>query len=423
MRLSNYFLPTTKETPSDAVLISHQLMLKAGLIHKTTSGIYSWLPLGLKVLQKIEQIVAEEQDKIGCKRILMPSIQPAELWYQSKRFNTYGNELLKIKDRHERELCYGPTHEEVITDLMKNYIQSYKQLPQIFYQISWKFRDEIRPRFGVMRGREFFMKDGYSFDLDYENAQKTYYKIFGSYLKTFKRLGIKAIPLKADPGEIGGNLSHEFHIPSNAGESVIYYDSLYDEKEMALNELLNIYAVTEEKHDLKNCPIPKERLIKSHGIEVGHIFYFGKKYSNAFDMKVLGPDGSVIYPEMGSYGIGISRLVAAIIEVNHDERGMIWPESVAPFDVALIQIDQNQEEFSKEIYNKLQDNNVSVLYDDRNERAGVKFADMDLIGLPWQIIIGKNAVQTKILEIKNRRTNERFNWTIEQFLDNAIFKI
>lgn len=425
MRLSNYFLPTLKETPAEAQIASHRLMLRAGMINQTAAGIYSWLPIGLKVLQNIEKIVAEEQDRIGCHRVLMPTLQPASLWQESGRYDDYGKEMLRIKDRHERDMLYGPTNEEVITDIMRQYIKSYRQLPQTLYQIGWKFRDEIRPRFGVMRGREFLMKDGYSFDLNYEGAKETYKKIFESYLVIFRRMGLTAIPVRADSGAIGGDLSHEFQIVAPTGESTIYYDMAYDSltaEELTFDRLQSFYAAADEKHDPNNCPISKDYIKTARGIEIGHIFYFGTKYSKAMKLEVAGPNGETIIPEMGSYGIGVSRLVGAIIEASHDDNGIIWPEAVAPFQVGLINAktgDEKLDSLALDFYQKLNNQGIDVLYDDRTERPGVKFSNMDLIGLPWQVIVGNKTVEHGTVEVKNRRTGERSDMSIEAFLNKV----
>lgn len=422
MRLTQYFLPTLKETPAEAQIASHRLMLRAGMINQTTAGIYSWLPLGLRVLQNIERIVAEEQDRIGCHRVLMPTLQPATLWQESGRYEDYGKEMLRFKDRHEREMLYGPTNEEVITDIVRQYIQSYRQLPQVLYQIGWKFRDEIRPRFGVMRGREFFMKDGYSFDLTYEAAKETYKRVYESYLVTFKRMGLTAIPVRADSGAIGGDLSHEFQIVAPTGESTIYYDAAYDAlttEQMTFDHMQHLYAAADEKHDPNNCH-QECQLKTARGIEVGHIFYFGTKYSKAMNLSVTGPNGESIIPEMGSYGIGVSRLVGAIIEANHDEHGIIWPDSVAPFHVGLMNAksgDEAADALAESCYQKLRKAGIDTLYDDRTERPGVKFAHMDLIGLPWHIIIGAKSLESGTVEVKNRRTNERAHMSIDQFIE------
>ncbi|WP_032112158.1 proline--tRNA ligase [Candidatus Paracaedibacter symbiosus] len=423
MRLSTYFLPTLKETPAEAQIASHRLMLRAGMVNQETSGIYTWLPMGLRVLEKIQKIVCEEQDRIGCHKVLMPTIQPAELWRKSSRYEDYGKEMLRIQDRHGREMLYGPTNEEVITDVVSQYVKSYRQLPLTLYQIQWKFRDEVRPRFGVMRGREFLMKDGYSFDLDLESAKSTYRKIFESYLRTFARLGLTAIPVRADSGAIGGDMSHEFHIVAPTGESAIYYDKAFeslDVDNISYEVGSSLYAAADEMHKAEECPIPTSDLKSARGIEIGHIFYFGTKYSEPLGAKAVGPDGKTIALEMGSYGIGVSRLVGGIIEANHDEKGIIWPESVAPFKVALINLkaaDVKAQELCDNLFNTLTSKNIEVLYDDRDERAGTKFADMDLIGLPWQVIVGNKTLETGMVEIKNRRTGEKQEIAIEKVLE------
>ncbi len=426
MRLSKYFLPTLKETPAEAQIASHRLMLRAGMINQTTSGIYTWLPLGLRVMEKIEKIICEEQDRIGCHKVLMSTIQPAELWRTSGRYEDYGKEMLRFRDRHEREMLYGPTNEEVITDIIHQYLKSYRQVPQVLYQIQWKFRDEVRPRFGVMRGREFLMKDGYSFDIDFESAKKTYERIFESYLRTFARMNLTAIPVRADSGAIGGDMSHEFQIVAPTGESGIYYDAAFDNltlEQMTLENVGNLYAAADEKHDPATCPLAADQLKSARGIEIGHIFYFGTKYSEPLGAKVVGPDGQMITLEMGSYGIGVSRLVAAIIEANHDDQGIKWPESVAPFKVGLLNLkmgDKRAETIAASIYHTLCQKDVEVLYDDRDERAGTKFADMDLIGLPWQLIIGARSVEAGTVEVKNRRTGMREELPLEAALERVL---
>lgn len=420
MRLSTYFIPTLKEVPAEAQIVSHRFMLRAGMITQTTAGIYTWLPLGLRVLEKIQRIICEEQDRAGCHRVLMPTIQPADLWRKSGRYEDYGKEMLRITDRHDREMLYGPTNEEVITDVIHQYVKSYRQLPLNLYQIQWKFRDEIRPRFGVMRGREFLMKDGYSFDIDLEGAKLTYRKVFESYLRTFRRMGLVAIPVRADSGAIGGDMSHEFQIVAPTGESAIYYDAAFETlpiEQMTYETTSTLYAAADEKHDAAACPVSPDTLKTARGIEIGHIFYFGTKYSEPLGAKVAGPDGEMITLEMGSYGIGVSRLVAALIETNHDEHGIIWPESVAPFKVGLLNLkvgDAKTDALADAFYHALTSNGVETLYDDRaDERAGVKFADMDLIGLPWQVIIGSKTVENGTVEVKNRRTGERQQLTLE----------
>ncbi|MBY0272820.1 MAG: proline--tRNA ligase [Alphaproteobacteria bacterium] len=422
MRSSLFFYPTLRETPQEAQIASHRLMLRSGMISQVTSGIYTWLPLGLKVLQKISQIVREEQDKAGSLEILMPTIQPAELWERSGRYHDYGKEMLRITDRHEREMLYGPTAEEVITEIFARFVKSYRDLPKRFYNIQWKFRDEIRPRFGVMRGREFLMKDNYSFDLTMEGAKASYQAMLEAYVKTFARMDLTAIPVRADSGAIGGNLSHEFQILAETGESEIFYDADYeglDVNSLTLKRLQSLYAMADELHDPKTCPVPSERLKTARGIEVGHVFYFGTKYSIPLGAYVMGPDGKQIPAEMGSYGIGISRLVAAIIEAHHDEEGIKWPESVAPFKVGLLNLkikDEACTRLCEDLYGKLLNADVEVLYDDRDLGSGAKFADMDLIGLPWQIIIGPRSTSSDQCELKNRKTGEKFELSFEDAL-------
>ncbi len=418
MRLSRYFLPVLKETPGDAVVVSHQLMLRAGLIRQTAAGIYAWLPLGLRILRKIEAVVREEQNRAGALEILMPTIQSADLWQQSGRYEAYGPEMLRIKDRHGRDMLYGPTNEEVVTTIFAGGVRSYRDLPRNLYHIQWKFRDEVRPRFGVMRGREFLMKDGYSFDLDVESGQASYRAIFASYLKTFARLGLKAVPVRAPTGPIGGDLSHEFHILADTGESAIFYDAALDDIDLdapdAVEALTALYAMEEEEHakvvaSAEGCPVPPERLRTRRGIEVGHIFFFGDKYTAAFGMSVQGPDGQPVVPQMGSYGIGVSRLMAAIIEASHDAAGIVWPEAVAPYKVALINLradDATCAAAADTLYAQLEAAGVEVLYDDRDERGGAKFATADLIGLPWQVIVGPKGVAAGTVELK-RRGGER----------------
>ncbi len=421
MRLSTYFLPILKENPSEAQIASHRLMLRAGMIRQSSAGIYSWLPLGLAVLRKIEQIIREEQNRAGALELLMPTIQSAELWQESGRYDDYGKEMLRITDRHDRDMLFGPTNEELITDIFRNSIKSYRDLPKVLYHIQWKFRDEIRPRFGVMRGREFLMKDAYSFDLDFESAKATYDAMYLAYLRTFARLGLVAIPVQADSGAIGGDLSHEFQILAETGESDIYYDAgiedidlekLADSETSAgiVANLQSFYAAEQEKHDPAKCPVPPERLRQAKGIEVGHIFYFGTKYSKSMNAFVVGPDGSSVPVEMGSYGIGVSRLVGAIIEASHDEAGIIWPDAVAPFKVGLINLRHDDAACiaaCDDLYNKFRSASVDVLYDDRDERAGAKFATMDLIGLPWQLVIGPRGLKNNVVELKHRRTGEK----------------
>lgn len=428
MKRTHSFLTTLRETPSEAKIVSHRLMLRSAMIHQTTSGIYSWLPLGLRVLKKIEQIVREEQDKAGCQEVLLPIVQPADLWRESGRYDAYGKEMLRVQDRHEREMLYGPTAEEVVTDVFRHAVTSYKELPQLLYQIHWKFRDEIRPRFGVMRGREFLMKDTYSFDISQEAAHKSYQLMFRTYLKTFARLDVTAVPVKAPTGPIGGDLSHEFQVLAETGESEIFYDAQLDQlrqdpAEVDIDQLIQIYAAADELHDPKTCPVPEGQLKTARGIEVGHIFYFGTKYSEPMKAHVSNQAGESVTVHMGSYGIGISRLVGAIIEAHHDDKGIIWPESVAPYKVGIVNVrtgDQDCDSLCDDIYQSLNNAGVEVLYDDRPERAGVKFADMDLIGLPWQIIVGPRGAAQKQVELKNRRTDEVITLGYEDAIQRMV---
>jgi prolyl-tRNA synthetase len=410
MKLSQYFLPTLKENPIDATVVSHQLMIRAGMIRQTASGIYSWLPLGLKVLRKVEKIIKEEMDKSGALEILMPTIQPAELWQESGRYDAYGKEMLRIKDRHDRDLLYGPTHEEVVTDIFRKNITSYKDLPKNLYQIHWKFRDEIRPRFGLMRGREFLMKDSYSFDIDEVAAKKTYNLMYETYFKIFRRMGLKPMAVRADTGAIGGDLSHEFHILADTGESAIYYDKKFEEKNLGFEEMQKLYAMADEMHDEKKCPIPTNQLASRRGIEVGHIFNFGLKYSKSMNASVMNENGEKVFPNMGSYGIGVSRVVAGSIEANHDANGIIWPKEIAPFDVVLINVrvgDEACDRACAELYQKLQEQGVDVLYEDTKASLGQKFSIADLIGIPTQIIVGPKSVAAGKVEIKDRRSGEK----------------
>ncbi|HYC03105.1 MAG TPA: proline--tRNA ligase [Azospirillaceae bacterium] len=430
MRSSVFFLPTLKETPTEAQIVSHRLMLRAGMIRQTSAGIYAWLPLGWRVLQKISQIVREEQDAAGAQELLMPTIQSADLWRQSGRYDDYGKEMLRITDRHDREMLFGPTNEEMITDIFKSYVKSYRDLPKNLYHIQWKFRDEVRPRFGVMRGREFLMKDNYSFDLDADGAKLSYRRMFLAYLRTFARMGLKAIPMRADTGPIGGDLSHEFIILAETGESGVFchkdwldldvladapgYDS---DLQDFFARYTGIYAATDEKHDPATSPVPESELVNARGIEVGHIFYFGTKYSKPMGAVVQGPNGDQITVEMGSYGIGVSRLVAAIIEASHDDNGIVWPDQVAPFKVGLINLkagDAECDRVCEDLYARFQKAGVEVLYDDRDERPGAKFADMDLIGLPWQLTVGPRGLKTGVVELKRRATGEKVELPVEE---------
>ena len=422
MKLSNYFLPVLKETPADAEIASHKYMLRAGMISQSSSGIYSWLPLGLKVLKKIENIVREEQDAAGVNEILMPTIQPADIWKESGRYDDYGKEMLRINDRQDREMLYGPTNEEQVTDIFRRSIKSYKELPSLLYHIQWKFRDELRPRFGIMRGREFLMKDAYSFDLDMDASRTTYNKFFVCYLKTFERLGLKAIPIAAETGPIGGDMSHEFLIISDTGESDIYFDNrildLIDidknldyENDLStiVSSYQDFYAVADDKHSEEEFEksVPKEFKSNTKGIEVGHIFNFSSKYSEPMKANVLNSNGKAVPVHMGSYGIGISRLVGAIIESSHDENGIIWPDSVAPFAVGLINLkakDKDAIAMCEAVYQDLISAEIDCLYDNKDDSAGAKFSRMDLIGLPKQIIFGNNSIKDSTVEIKDRKT-------------------
>ena len=435
MRVSRAFLPVLKESPSDAQIVSHKLMLRAGLVRQTAAGIYAWLPLGHRVLKKIEQIVREEQDRAGAIEMLMPTIQSADLWRESGRYDAYGPEMLRIRDRHDREMLYGPTNEEMLTALFRDDVKSYRDLPRTLYHIQWKFRDEVRPRFGVMRGREFLMKDAYSFDHDEAGARQSYYVQMLAYLRTFKRMGIKAVPMRAANGPIGGDLSHEFIVLAPTGESEVFYDAAFEEMEgdreglgyddaeglQALFDQINgTYAATDETHDeARWTEVAPDRQRTGRGIEVGHIFYFGEKYSAAMNLKVSGPDGQNIVPHMGSYGIGVSRLVGAIIEASHDDAGIIWPESVAPWKVGLVTMradDSPSSAAAEDLYSKLTAAGVETLYDDRDERGGVKLGSMDLIGLPWQLIVGPRGIAAGTVELKRRATDEREELSVESAL-------
>ncbi len=431
MRMSQFFLPVLKDTPAEAQIVSHRLMLRAGMIRQSSAGIYSWLPLGFRVLKKIEQIVREEQDAAGAQELLMPTIQPADLWRESGRYDDYGLEMLRITDRHERDMLFGPTNEELITDIFRGSVRSYKQLPLNLYHIQWKFRDEVRPRFGIMRGREFLMKDNYSFDLDPEAARHSYNRMFVAYLRTFERLGLKAIPMKADTGPIGGDMSHEFIILADTGESEVYCHADYldfaapeadvdydSDLSPVIEHWTSRYAATDEKHDAAafEAEVPEDRRIATRGIEIGHIFNFGTKYSKAMGATVMGADGAEVPVEMGSYGIGVSRLVGAIIEASHDDDGIIWPASVAPFQVGLINLkvgDEACDAAAADIFAKLRQAGVDVLLDDSDGRAGGKFATMDLIGLPWQLIVGPRGLKSGMVEVKRRSTGERQELSIE----------
>ena len=419
MRLSQYFLPVLKETPKEAQIASHRLMLRAGMIQQSSAGIYSWLPLGKRVLDKIENIVREEQNRAGALEILMPTIQPAEIWQESGRYDDYGAEMLRIKDRHDRDMLYGPTNEEQITDIFRSHVRSYRALPLNMYHIQWKFRDEVRPRFGIMRGREFLMKDAYSFDLDADGARTAYNKMFVSYLKTFARMGLTAIPMEADTGPIGGDMSHEFIILAETGESGVYFhkdwlqadllaDIDYDaDLQPFVDKFTSLYARADEKHNPQDCPVAADDLMTMRGIEIGHIFYFGTKYSAAMGATVSGPDGQNLLVHMGSYGIGVSRLVGGIIEASHDDKGIIWPDSVAPFDVAIVNLkpgDTACDSICAELYQGCIQSGMDPLLDDRDERPGARLAAMDLIGIPWRVVVGPRGLDNGVVEVKRRKT-------------------
>ena len=439
MHLSRYFLPVLKEAPREAEIVSHQLMLRAGMIRQQSAGIYSWLPLGLKILRKVEQIVREEQNRAGAVELLMPTIQSADLWRESGRYDDYGKEMLRITDRHERDMLFGPTNEEMVTDIFRSYVKSYKDLPLNLYHIQWKFRDEVRPRFGVMRGREFLMKDAYSFDIDEASSRASYYRMFVSYLRTFDRLGVKAIPMRADTGPIGGDLSHEFLILAETGESEVFCHASYndlpipsagvdygDDDAIAkiVEDWTSAYAATDEMHDEEawGALADGERL-NARGIEVGHIFHFGTKYSEPMKARVAGPDGKDVPVFMGSYGIGPSRVVAALIEAGHDDNGIIWPASVAPFDVGLINLRASDEATSAacaDLYSKLRQAGLDPLLDDTDKSAGGKFALADLIGLPWQLIVGPRGLANGEVELKDRASGERENLSMEAAINKLV---
>ena len=436
MRLSRYFLPVLKETPAEAQIASHRLMLRAGMIKQASAGIYSWLPLGFKILRKLENIVHEEQVRAGHIPVLMPTLQSADLWRESGRYDDYGAEMLRIKDRHDRDMLYGPTNEELITDIFRAHVGSYKDLPLTLYHIQWKFRDEVRPRFGVMRGREFLMKDGYNFDLTKEDALHAYNRHMVSYLRTYERMGLQAIPMRADSGPIGGDDTHEFLVLADTGESEVFYDSAItdltlgdrvvdyasrEECEAIVMEWTTPYARTDETHDAALYDaIPEARRKASRGIEVGQIFYFGTKYSEPMGANVQGPDGKSVPVHMGSHGIGVSRLIGAIIEANHDERGIIWPEGVTPFHAGIVNLKQGDAEADaacEALYASLVALGMEPLYDDRDERAGGKFATMDLIGLPWRITVGPRGLKNGVVELTCRRTGESEELPPEQAVE------
>jgi len=441
MRKSNLFLPVLKENPKEAEIISHRLMLRAGMIRQQSAGIYSWLPIGLKVLNKINDIIRQEQNRAGANEILMPTIQSADLWRESGRYEDYGKEMLRIEDRHERDMLFGPTNEEMVTDIFRGYVKSYKDLPLNLYHIQWKFRDEVRPRFGVMRSREFLMKDGYSFDVDADSARNSYRRMFVSYLRTFKRLGLQAIPMAADTGPIGGDLSHEFIILARTGESEVFTDKRIldlptppsdvdysEDLSQWVDQWTAYHAVTDEIYEEAafHENVEEEQRLQERGIEVGHIFYFGTKYSEPMGAKVAGPDGKEVPVHMGSYGIGPSRLAAALIEANHDDDGMIWPTIVAPFEAGVICLnikDDDARQKSTEIYETLLGQNIDVLLDDTSERPGGKFAAMDLIGVPYQIIIGPKGLAKGEVEVKIRKTGEKIILSPDEVVNFVADKI
>jgi prolyl-tRNA synthetase len=441
MHLSRYFLPVLRDTPKEAEIASHQLMLRAGMVKQASAGIYSWLPLGLRVLDKIENIVREEQNRAGAIEVLMPTIQSAELWRQSGRYDDYGKEMLRIEDRHEREMLYGPTNEELITSIFRDGVRSYRDLPRNLYHIQWKFRDEIRPRFGVMRGREFLMKDAYSFDLSEEEGRKSYQRMFASYLRIFARMGLKSIPMAADTGPIGGDLSHEFIILAETGESQVFcHKDLLDSQippidldfQGDLNPLVeqwtSHYAATDEIHDAVkfDSEVPADKQVSARGIEIGHIFFFGTKYSEPLNCKVQGPDGAPIALQMGSYGVGVSRLVGGIIEACHDSNGIVWPVPVAPFEVGLINLksgDGATDAACGTLYQQLTNAGIDVLYDDTGERAGAKFASMDLIGLPFQLVVGPKGAAAGMAELKDRKSGDKQEIPLETVADLLIERI
>ncbi|MBS0274492.1 MAG: proline--tRNA ligase [Proteobacteria bacterium] len=440
MRLSRYFLPVLKETPSEAQIVSHRLMLRAGMIRQEAAGIYAWLPLGFRVLQKIEQIVREEMNRAGAIEMLMPTLQPSELWKETGRYDAYGPEMLRITDRHDREMLYGPTNEDMITDIFRAYVKSYKALPLNLYHTQWKFRDEVRPRFGVMRGREFLMKDAYSFDVDEAGARKSYNKMYVAYLRTFSRMGLKTIPMRAETGPIGGDLSHEFIVLADTGESGVFcHKDLLDmpvpgedvdfdgDLEPIVRQRTALYAATEDVHDQARfeAEVPAGKRMAARGIEVGQVFYFGTKYSVPMKAVVTGPDGKDVPIHGGSYGVGVSRLVGAIVEASHDDNGIIWPEPVAPFDVAVINLksgDAKTDAACEEIYAKLTKAGRDVLYDDRDDRPGAKFATMDLIGIPWQVVVGPRGLEKGMIEVKNRATGAKEELSLEAVLNRFAAK-
>jgi len=438
MRLSRFFLPILKENPKEAEIVSHRLMLRAGMLRQEAAGIYAWLPLGFRVLKKIERIVREEQDRAGALELLMPTLQLADLWRESGRYDAYGPEMMRMTDRHKRELLYGPTNEEMITEIFRAYVKSYRSLPLTLYHIQWKFRDEQRPRFGVMRGREFLMKDAYSFDIDEAAARRAYNKMFVAYLRTFARMGLKAVPMRAETGPIGGDLSHEFIVLAQTGESGVYCDRDvldlpipgedvdYDgDLTPIIKQWTSLYAATEDVHDSVRfeSEVAPDKRVHTRGIEVGQIFYFGTKYSDTMKAQVTGPDGVEVSIHGGSYGVGVSRLVGAIIEACHDDAGIKWPEAVAPFRAAILNLKQggaDTDAASESLYRELQAKGVDVLYDDTEQRAGGKFAAADLIGIPWQIMVGPKGLAEGKLELKRRSDGSRENLSAAELVAKLV---
>ena len=437
MRLSRYFMPTLKEAPADAQIVSHRLMLRAGMIRQEAAGIYAWLPLGFRVLKKVEQIVREEMNRAGAVELLMPTLQLADLWRESGRYDAYGPEMLRIVDRHERELLYGPTNEEMITEIFRTHVKSYKDLPLNLYHQQWKFRDERRPKYGVMRGREFLMKDAYSFDIDEAGARKAYNRMFIAYLNLFARMGLKAVPMRADTGPIGGDLSHEFIVLAETGESQVYCHrelvdmgapgpdlDWYGDLQPLVDKRTSLYAATEEMHDAAAFEkIPEGDRLSARGIEVGHIFYFGTKYSAPMKAEIAGPDGKSVPAQMGSYGVGVSRLVGAIIEASHDDKGVIWPASVAPFEVAVVSLRADDTEVTnicESAYSQLQKAGADVLYDDTADRPGAKFSTMELIGVPDLIVVGPKGVKAGVVEFRNRKAGTSVEMTLDAAIKRAL---
>ena len=438
MKLSQFYLPLLKETPADAQIASHRLMLRAGMIRQEGAGIYAWLPLGHRVLKKIEQIVREEEDRAGAVEMLMPTIQQADLWRESGRYDAYGKEMLRITDRGDREMLFGPTNEEMITEIFRAGVRSYKDLPKLLYHIQWKFRDEIRPRFGVMRGREFLMKDAYSFDIDEDAARHSYNRFFTAYLRTFSRMGLTAIPMRADTGPIGGDLSHEFIVLADTGESAVFCDKrLLDlpipgadtdftkDLQPIVDQFTSYYAATEEMHDEKGfeTQVDEANRVAARGIEIAHIFYFGTKYSEPMNAVVAGPDGKDVTVHMGSYGVGVSRLVGALIEAFHDDDGCKWPMAVAPFHVGLINLkpgNAETDEACAKLYDALGAAGVDILYDDTSARPGEKFARMDLIGLPVQLVVGPRGLGDGKVEVKRRSDGHREDVALDTVIDHVI---